>query len=82
MLTEFEFEQWCNQLNLSNSSRQLITQIRTSPPSRRVQGNYGNACGNYCSKKMGQTIQFESHRGELAHIISRWITFFIYEIAS
>ena len=71
MLTEEEFEQWCSQLKLAQKTRQLITQIRTSPPSRRVQGNYGNVCGNYCSEKMGQTIQFESHRGELAHIIDK-----------
>ncbi len=71
MLTEEEFEQWCSQLQLPQSTRQLITQIRQAPPSRRVQGNYGNVCGNYCSEKMGQTIQFESHRGELAHIIDK-----------
>jgi putative transposase len=36
---------------------------------RTVQGNRGNLRGNYSSNKMGRTIQFESHRGELAHII-------------
>ena len=71
MLTEEEFDQWCRQLQLTKSTRQLINQIRTWPPSRTVQGNYGNVCGNYCSEKMGQTIQFESHRGELAHIIDK-----------
>lgn len=69
MLREEDFDQWCNQRNLANSTRQLITHIRQAPPSRRVQGNYGNVCGNYCSEKMGKTIQFESHRGELAHIV-------------
>ncbi len=71
MLTEEKFEQWCSQLQLSQATCQLITKIRQAPPSRRVQGNYGNVCGNYCSEKMGQTIQFESHRGELAHIIDK-----------
>ena len=71
MLTEEEFEQWCSQLQLPQATRQLIRMIRQAPPSRRVQGNYGNVCGNYCSEKMGQTIQFESHRGELAHIIDK-----------
>lgn len=71
MLTEEEFEQWCSQLQLPQATRHLITQIRQAPPSRRVQGNYGNVCGKYCSEKMGQTIQFESHRGELAHIIDK-----------
>ncbi|MCC5619398.1 DDE-type integrase/transposase/recombinase [Nostoc sp. CHAB 5836] len=71
MLTEEEFDQWCGQKRLTQSTRSLIAQIRQIPPSRRVQGNYGNVCGNYCSEKMGQTIQFESHRGELAHIIDQ-----------
>lgn len=71
MLTEEEFEQWCSQLQLPQATRQLIAQIRQAPPSRKVQGNYGNVCGKYCSEKMGQTIQFESHRGELAHIIDK-----------
>ncbi|WP_179076303.1 TnsA endonuclease N-terminal domain-containing protein [Nostoc sp. C057] len=71
MLTFEEFEQWCSQLKLTQNTRSLIAQIRLSPPSRRVQGNYGNVCGNYCSQKMGHTIQFESHRGELAHIIDK-----------
>lgn len=71
MLTQEKFEQWCSQLQLSQTACQLITQIRQAPPSRRVQGNYGNVCGNYCSEKMNQTIQFESHRGELAHIIDK-----------
>lgn len=71
MLTEEELEQWCSQLQLPQATRQLISQIRQAPPSRRVQGNYGNVCGKYCSEKMGHTIQFESHRGELAHIIDK-----------
>ncbi|MBD2441198.1 TnsA endonuclease N-terminal domain-containing protein [Nostoc sp. FACHB-110] len=71
MLTSQEFEQWCSQLKLTQNTRCLIAQIRSVPPSRRVQGNYGNVCGNYCSQKMGHTIQFESHRGELAHIIEK-----------
>jgi hypothetical protein len=33
-----------------------------------VRGAAGNVSGRYPSKKMGCTIQFESHRGELAFI--------------
>ncbi|MDZ8052206.1 MAG: DDE-type integrase/transposase/recombinase [Aulosira sp. ZfuVER01] len=69
MLSLEEFEALCYQLKFSNSTCQLIAHIRVSEPSRAVQGNYGNVCGNYCSDKMGRTIQFESHRGELGHII-------------
>ncbi|MEL7006065.1 MAG: heteromeric transposase endonuclease subunit TnsA, partial [Bacteroidota bacterium] len=47
---------------------QLIENIRSSPPSRRVQGGRGNVSGNYPSQKMGVTIQFESHKCELARI--------------
>lgn len=69
MLTQEDFEAWCKRRQLSDTTRQLIANIRTSDPSRATQGNYGNVCGDYCSEKMTKTIQFESHRGELAHII-------------
>src|SRR6266566_103860 len=42
--------------------------IRSSPPSRRVQSAAGNVSGHYPSQKMQCTIQFESHRNELAMI--------------
>jgi putative transposase len=40
-----------------------------SEPSRRVRSTVGNVCGRYPSRKMGRTIQFESHRNELATIL-------------
>jgi len=46
----------------------LIARIRFSPPARRVQGHAGNVCGTYPSRKMGVTIQFESHFVELGAI--------------
>jgi len=46
----------------------LISSIRSSGPSRRVGGGSANVCGRYPSKKMGVTIQFESHRVELAGV--------------
>jgi hypothetical protein len=39
--------------------------LSTAPPSRRVQGRAKNVSGVYPSRKMGQTIQFESHTVEL-----------------
>jgi putative transposase len=69
MMTPQEFNRWCDRLNLPDRARKLISQIRESEPVRTGQGNRGNLRGNYSSNKMGRTIQFESHRGELAHII-------------
>jgi transposase InsO family protein len=68
MLNETAFEQWCHQLELSAQARDLITRIRSSPPSRLVQSAAGNVSGRYPSQKMACSIQFESRRGELALI--------------
>ncbi len=68
MLSEDELEVWCLQHTLSEPAKAVICQIRSSPPSRLVQGRAGNVSGRYPSQKMGCTIQFESHRGELAAI--------------
>jgi putative transposase len=68
MLTDELFEVWCLQHKLSEQAKTIIQRIRSSPPSRLVRGAAGNVSGRYPSKKMGCTIQFESHRGELAFI--------------
>ena len=68
MLSETEFQHWCDSLNLSTKSRQLIENIRFSEPSRLVSGKSNNVCGRYPSQKMGKTIQFESHRVEAPKI--------------
>jgi putative transposase len=68
MLSDEAFVQWCQQLALSEEARIIITRIRTSPPSRRVQGRAGNVSGQYPSRKMGVGIQFESRHNELAAI--------------
>ena len=70
MLTSSQFRDWCLKLNLSEQVTNLIEQIRSSPPSRRVQSRKGNVSGRYPSQKMGVTIQFESHHHELAGIYS------------
>lgn len=67
MLSNAEFEQWYCDLNLSLEARTLIEQIRNSQPVRAVQG-FNNIHGRYPSRKMGVTIQFESHKNELAFI--------------
>lgn len=47
----------------------LIARIRAAEPTRRVKSGAGNVSGRYPSRKMGCTIQFESHRNELATIL-------------
>lgn len=68
MLSDIEFDLWCRRLGLSESTRRHIEQIRSSPPSRQVRSGTRNVSGRYPSRKMGLTIQFESHRVELAAI--------------
>lgn len=68
MLSQSEFNLWCNQLKLSHQTQNLIQNIRTSPPSRLVGGGSQNVFGRYPSRKMGVTIQFESHKVELPFI--------------
>ncbi|MGA9379252.1 MAG: Tn7 transposase TnsA N-terminal domain-containing protein [Phormidium sp.] len=65
MLSKEEITDWCDRLNLSEAAQNIIDRIRSSEPSRRVGGGSGNVSGRYPSRKMGVTIQFESHRVEL-----------------
>jgi putative transposase len=69
MFSENDFQLWCQSLNLPEPARALINQIRNSDPSRRVRSLAGNVSGFYPSRKMKRTIQFESHRNELAAIL-------------
>ncbi|MGA8729666.1 MAG: TnsA endonuclease N-terminal domain-containing protein [Terracidiphilus sp.] len=55
-------------LGLAERAHAVINQIRLCGPSRRVGGGRANVTGRYPSRKMGVTIQFESHRVELAGI--------------
>ena len=66
MLSADDISLWSR--GLSEDTRALITRIRSSAPSRRVGGGRSNVSGRYPSKKMGLTIQFESHRVELAFV--------------
>ena len=68
MLGHDDLVSWFDRLGLPETARSLISHIRSSGPSRRVGGGSSNVCGRYPSKKKGVTIQFESHRVELAGI--------------
>src|ERR1700690_95022 len=68
VLSDEQFLRWCEGLSLSGEGRAAIAKIRFSGPARRVGGGRENVSGRYPSRKMGLTIQFESHRVELAFV--------------
>jgi len=68
MMSQEELASWYERVNLSQAARSLVDRIRASPPVRRVRSGRSNVCGRYPSRKMGVTIQFESHHVELAAI--------------
>jgi putative transposase len=68
MLTKEEIEGWFLRLNLGPEAQNIIRGIRSGQPVRAVGGRCSNVSGRYPSRKMGVTIQFESHRTELAGI--------------
>ena len=68
MLSPEELAAWYEQVNVSQQGRSVIDQVRSSDPARRVGGGRRNVSGRYPSRKMGVTIQFESHRVELAAV--------------
>jgi putative transposase len=70
MLTATQFQTWCRTLQLPPHACQWLTTIRASRPVRRVGSRAGNVSGAYASRKMGCTIQFESHKVELWAIYS------------
>ncbi|MFN6495751.1 MAG: integrase [Nostoc sp. DedQUE01] len=68
MMTQEEFNQWCVNQSLSNQAIIEIEKIRNAQPSRSVGSRGKNVSGRYPSRKMGVTIQFESHKVELPFI--------------
>ncbi len=64
-MTPAEFEQWCRALQLAPTTCDLIASMRVTPPARRVSSRAHNVSGAYPSRKMGMTVQFESHTVEL-----------------
>lgn len=67
-MSSSEFEEWAARMDLKEEAKKEIQRIRQSPPARRVGGGRNNVSGRYSSKKMGVTIQFESHKVELPAI--------------
>ena len=65
MLNETDFLDWCRRLALPETAQSAISEVRSRNPTRRVGGGRDNVSGRYPSRKMGLTIQFESHRVEL-----------------
>ncbi len=65
MMQAAAFDQWCHRLGLGPATRACLARLRAAPPVRRVQGRAQNVSGTYASRKMGMTIQFESHTVEL-----------------
>ena len=61
MLDDEAYQHWLDQCGFSDPARTLLTDIRRSPPVRRVAGGRGNIHGRYPSRKMRRIIQFESH---------------------
>jgi transposase InsO family protein len=68
MLDDQQLRDWRGRLALSEKAEQVIRQVRSSEPARRVQGHRGNVCGCFPSRKMGHTIQYESLTNELSAI--------------
>ena len=66
MLAAHELARLCEGLGLSAEATGVVETIRSSPPARRVRSAAGNVSARYPSRKMGVTIQAESHRVELA----------------
>lgn len=68
MLSNVDVLAWYDRIGLTKDGRSAVERVRASDPARRVGGGRRSVSGNYPSKKMGVTIQFESHRVELAAI--------------
>lgn len=68
MLNESEFLLWCQRLELAGKAQAAVAGARSRHPTRRVGGGRENVHGRFPSRKMGMTIQFESHRVELPFV--------------
>lgn len=69
MLTEAEFNRWCNERGFHDKTVQHIQHIRKAPPARRVRSGRGNVPCWYPSRKMRVTLQAESHKNELVRVV-------------
>jgi len=55
-----------HRLGLSEQAIRVVEMIRRSNPARAVRGGRSNVTSRYPSRKMGVTVQAESHKVELA----------------
>jgi transposase InsO family protein len=68
LLNDTDLLLWCKRLSLTEKAQAAIAEVRRRNPARRVGGGRQNVSGRYPSRKMGVTIQFESHRVELPFV--------------
>lgn len=69
MLSNKELQDYFVRTKLSPQAIKKIHQIRSEDPVRRVFSGPNNVACHYASKKMGLTIQAESHSNELAALV-------------
>jgi putative transposase len=69
MLNEEKLAVFCDHHKLSPLARQIVNQVRNSPPTRRVKSGAHNVASRFASRKMGMTIQAESHKNELPAVV-------------
>jgi hypothetical protein len=68
-LDGIEFLAYCHRLNFSKKTQELLTSIRSSPPSRTPGARHGNMPVWYPSKKMQCIIKAESTKVEFAFLL-------------
>lgn len=68
-LDGIEFLAYCHRLNFSKKTQELLTSIRSSPPSRTPGARRGNMPVWYPSKKMQCIIKAESTKVEFAFLL-------------
>lgn len=74
MLTDEQIEALMDAAGIPNEGREIIRKSRSSEPDRRVASSRiaGNVSGTFPSRKMGRTIQFESHSIERHAIVAKY----------
>lgn len=60
---------YCHRLEFGKETRDLLDEIRSSPPTRNPEGRRGNMPVWYPSKKMQFVIKAESHKVEFAFLL-------------
>lgn len=70
MLTEQQLEEYFERRGMTSRAREVVRTVRSSPPTRRVKSGAVNVACRYVSRKMGLVIQAESHKNELAALVS------------